>query len=66
MWDKPISKDSNTNMLDEINCKQKSLYQINCNDILYAHFICANELINLIKLHYLLFELHSVQPKFDV
>ena len=25
-----------------------------------------NEMINLIKLHYLLFELHSTRPKFDV
>jgi hypothetical protein len=25
-----------------------------------------NEIINLIKLHYLLFELHSMRPKFDV
>jgi hypothetical protein len=25
-----------------------------------------NEMINLIKLHYLLFELHSMRPKFDV
>jgi hypothetical protein len=24
-----------------------------------------NEMINLIKLHYLLFELHSTRPKFD-
>jgi hypothetical protein len=25
-----------------------------------------NEMINLVKLHYLLFELHSTRPKFDV
>jgi hypothetical protein len=25
-----------------------------------------NEMMNLIKLHYLLFELHSTRPKFDV
>ena len=25
-----------------------------------------NEMINLIKLYYLLFELHSTRPKFDV
>ena len=25
-----------------------------------------NEMINLIKHHYLLFELHSTRPKFDV
>jgi hypothetical protein len=25
-----------------------------------------NEMINLIKLHYLLFKLHSTRPKFDV
>jgi hypothetical protein len=25
-----------------------------------------NEMINLIKLHYLLFELHSPRPKFDI
>ena len=34
---------------------------------LFKYFIIFdNEMINLIKLHYLLFQLHSTRPKFDV
>jgi hypothetical protein len=42
------------------------------HDVLYVEFwsrridnTIDNNVINLIKLHYLLFELHSTRPKFD-
>jgi hypothetical protein len=50
------------------------MYIINITEYSFANVeLCMstietidNEMINLIKLHYLLFELHSTRPKFDI